>query len=54
MFIVQEPLAARLLPQLLVWPKLVPAAMLLIDREALPVLVSVTVCWALVVPTNWA
>lgn len=43
--------AATLVPQVLVSPKFVLAAMLVMVRVALPVLVSVTVCAALVVPT---
>jgi hypothetical protein len=50
---VQFPPAARELPQLLVSAKSPLAMMLLIVRVALPVLESVTVCAALVVPTVW-
>ena len=39
---VQEPLAATLDPQLLVWPKLVLVAMLVMVSAALPVLLRVT------------
>jgi hypothetical protein len=49
--IVHEVLAARLLPQLLVSPKLAVAAMLLIVSVAVPVLLRLTGCEALVVPT---
>ena len=51
--IVQEPLAATLLPQLLVSPKLVLVAMLAIVRAALPVLLRVTGFDPLVVPRFW-
>lgn len=49
---VQELLTARLVPQVLVWAKLVLAVMLLMVSAALPVLFNVTVCAALVVFTN--
>ena len=49
--IVQELLAATLPPQLLVSPKLALAAMLVMVSAALPVLLRVTGCDALVVPT---
>ena len=49
--IVQEPLAATLPPQLLVSPKLALVAMLVMVSAALPVLLRVTGCDALVVPT---
>jgi hypothetical protein len=49
--IVQEPLAATLPPQLLVWPKFELAAMLAIASAAPPMLLRVTGCGALVVPT---
>jgi hypothetical protein len=49
--IVQEALAATLPPQLLLWPKLPVVVMLVIVREALPVLLKVTGCDAVVVPT---
>ena len=42
---------ATLDPQVLAWAKLVLATMLVIVSVALPVLVRVTVCAALVVPT---
>jgi hypothetical protein len=48
--IVQVVLGARLLGQLLLSPKLVLAAMLLMASTMVPVLVSVTTCGALVVP----
>jgi hypothetical protein len=51
--IVQEELAARLVPQLLVSVKLAVAPMLLIVSAVLPVLFKVTGCEALVVPTRW-
>lgn len=50
--IAQEPLAATLLPQLLVSSKLALVAMLVMVSAALPVLVRVTVCAVLLVPTN--
>jgi hypothetical protein len=51
---VQDPLAATLEPQLCVTPNtLLALAMLLIVSAALPVLVSVTLRAALVVPTVW-
>jgi hypothetical protein len=40
--IVQEPLAATLPPQVLVWPKLALVAMLVMVSTALPVLLRVT------------
>jgi hypothetical protein len=49
--IVQELLAARLLPQLLVSPKLAVGAMPLMVSSAVPVLLRVTGCDGLVVPT---
>jgi hypothetical protein len=49
--IVQLAPAATLAPQVLVWAKSPLAATLEMFRAALPVLVSVTVCGALVVPT---
>ena len=49
--IVQEPLAATLPAQVLVWPKLALAAMLVMVSAAVPVLLRVTGCDALVVPT---
>jgi hypothetical protein len=48
--IVQEPLAATLPPQLLVSPKLALVAMLVMVSAALPLLLRVTGCDALVVP----
>jgi hypothetical protein len=51
MLIVQEPLAAILPPQLLVWPKLALVAMPVMASAALPVLLRVTGCDPLVVPT---
>ena len=48
---VQEPLAATLLPQLLVWVKFALVAMLVIERAAEPPFVSVIRCDAIVVPT---
>lgn len=50
--IVHEPPAATLLPQLFVWLKLVLAVMLATVSAAVPVLLSVTVCAALVAFTN--
>ena len=50
--IVQEPLAATLPPQVLVSPKLALVAMLAMVSVALPVLLRVTGCDALVVPTT--
>jgi hypothetical protein len=47
---VHEPLAATLLPQLLVWLKFALVAMLVIAMAAAPPFVSVTGCDALVVP----
>ena len=52
--IVQKALAARLPPQLLVWPKLTLVAMLVMVNWALPVLVRVMGCAALVDPTSCA
>ena len=49
----QFPPTAKVLPQLLVWAKSPPAAMLLIVKGPLPVLLRVTVWAALVVPTGW-
>jgi hypothetical protein len=49
--IVQLAPAANVLPQLLVWAKSPLAATLLIVRGAFPVLLNVTVCAVLVVPT---
>ena len=51
--IVQLALAARLDPQLFVSAKLAEGLMPLIEREALPVLVKVTLCAGLVVATVW-
>jgi hypothetical protein len=51
--IVQEPLAATLPAQLLVWPKLALVRILVMVSAALPVLLRVTACDALVVPTFW-
>jgi hypothetical protein len=51
--IVQEPPAATLPPQLLVWPKLALAAMPVMASAALPVLLRVTGCDPLVVPKFW-
>jgi len=51
--IVQEPPTATLAPQLLVWPKLAVVAMPVMASAALPVLLSVTGCDVLVVPTLW-
>src|SRR5579863_5638864 len=45
--------AATLLPQVFVWLKSPLAAMLAIESAAVPVLVSVTTCAALDVPTFW-
>ena len=50
--IVQEPLAATLPPQLLVCPKLGLVAMLVMVSATLPVLLRVTGCDELVVPTS--
>ena len=47
----QLPGAGTLAPQLLVSPKLAEALMPPITRAALPVLVRVTICAALVLPT---
>lgn len=52
--IVQLAPAARLLPQLFDWAKLPFTAMLVMVKAALPVLLTVTVCGALVVPTACA
>src|SRR5271169_4947315 len=49
----QFPPAARELPQLLVSPKSPLAEIPLIVSDAVPVLVSVTPCDPLVVPTVW-
>jgi hypothetical protein len=49
--IVQVALAATLVPQLLVWAKSPLAAMLEMLNAPVPLLVSVSVCAALVVPT---
>jgi len=49
--IVQLAPALRLVPQVLVWEKSVKAVMLKIVSETLPVLVSLTVWAALLVPT---
>ena len=51
--IVQLAFTARLVPQVLVCAKLPEAAMLLNVSAAVPVLLSVTACVALVVPTVW-
>lgn len=51
--ILQLLLAARVEPQVVVSAKLAEAAMLLIDREPVPVLVKVTVWAVLVVATVW-
>ena len=48
---VQEAPAARLLPQLLVWPKFVVVPMPAMVSTPLPVLLRVTGCDGLVVPT---
>ena len=48
---VQLPPAATLAPQVLVWAKSPLAATPVMFKAALPVLYSVTVCGALVVPT---
>ena len=48
---VQEPLAATLLPQLLVSPKLLLAVMPVRVSAALPLLLRVTACDALALPT---
>jgi hypothetical protein len=50
---VQELPAATLTLQLLVWPKSPITLMLVTVSAALPVLLRVTGCAALVVPTNW-
>ena len=50
---VQVALIARLVPQLLVWPKLALAAMLLMASAAVPVLLKVTGWYALVVSKFW-
>jgi hypothetical protein len=49
----QVPPAATLVPQLLLEPNSPVVATPLISKAALPVLVKVTVCEALVVPTAW-
>jgi hypothetical protein len=46
--------ALTLVPQVLVWEKSPLAVMLEMASEALPVLVSVTVCAVLLVPNTWA
>jgi hypothetical protein len=51
--IVQLAPAARLVPQLFVCAKSPLTAIELIDADAFPVLCTVTVCAALVVPTLW-
>lgn len=51
--IVQLPLTANEAPQLLVWAKSPLVAMLVMVSAAVPLLVSVTVCAAEVVPTFW-
>ena len=48
----QVPDAGRLAPQLLVSPKLAEAIMPTMNNVAVPVLVRVTVCDALVLPTG--
>jgi len=51
--IVQVPVvAATLVPQVLVWAKLVPTVTLATVRGTAPLLLKVMVCAALVVPTN--
>jgi hypothetical protein len=50
--IVQEPEAATLLPQLFAWLNIGGIAMLVVVSGALPVLLSVTGCGALEVPTH--
>ena len=45
--------AVKVAGQLLVWAKSPPATMLLMVSDAPPLLVSVTACAALVVPTCW-
>jgi len=50
--IVQEPEAATLLPQLFAWLNIGGIAMLVMVSGALPVLLSVTGCGALEVPTH--
>ena len=52
--IVQKALAARLEPQVLVWEKSPLAVMLEIVRAAFPVLLNVTLCALLLVPTACA
>ena len=52
--IVQLALVATELPQVLLWAKSPLAAMLVIESAAFPVLLSVTLCGALVVFTAWA
>ena len=49
----QFPPAATELPQVFVWAYCALAAILVTLSAALPPLVSVTVCAALVVPTSW-
>ena len=52
--ILQNAPAATLEPQVLVWPKspeLVPVTAMLIDKDAVPVLVSLTTCAGLATPT---
>jgi hypothetical protein len=51
--IVQLAPAPRLLPQLLVWANSPVVAMLLIVADELVLLVSVTTCAALGMPTGW-
>jgi hypothetical protein len=51
--IVQEPLAATLPAQVFVAAKLALGVMLVMVSAALPVLLSVTACDALIVPTFW-
>ena len=50
--IVQDPLAARLPPQLLLWPKLALVVTPVMVSAAVPVLLKVTGSDALVVPTS--
>jgi len=49
---VQDPLAATLPPQLLLWPKLALVVTPVMVSAAVPVLLKVTGCDALVVPTS--
>ena len=49
----QVPLAATLPPQLLVWARFPLMPMLLRASAVVPVLLSVTVCEALLLPTVW-